>query len=134
MEERQDDVIMAELASTGYKYAIVGGILSTPRAKEFNGEFSAAQFCQSLEAWKAETAHLGSISTAIMHPAYQRIIGMGPQVIPLILAQMQREPGHWFWALHAITQANPVPSESEGKINEMTAAWLEWGHAEGFLP
>lgn len=67
-----------------------------------------------------------------MHPTYQRIIGMGPRVVPLLLAELERKSGHWFWALHAITGANPVPEDSEGNLRAMAEAWLEWGRQRGY--
>lgn len=77
--------------------------------------------------WKESTRMLSSITEIVMHPSYQEIIGMGPTAIPMILLSMSQEYDHWFWALSAITGANPVNIESRGKIKEMTAAWLEWG-------
>ncbi len=68
-----------------------------------------------------------------MHPAYQRIIGMGETAIPLILEEMRCCPSQWTWALRAITGADPVPKESRGKLKEMTAAWVEWGIEKGYI-
>lgn len=67
-----------------------------------------------------------------MHPAYQQIIGLGPDVVPLLLAELEGHPDHWFWALHAITREDPVPSESRGKIKAMAQAWLDWGKRHGY--
>jgi hypothetical protein len=61
-----------------------------------------------------------------MHPAYQQIIGMGVDALPLILRELEREPDHWFWALEAITGENPVPPTDRGRLNEMARAWLRW--------
>lgn len=44
-----------------------------------------------------------------MLPSCQRIIGMGPVVVPLILEELRREPDHWFWALEMLTEDDPVP-------------------------
>ena len=66
-----------------------------------------------------------------MHPAYQQIIGMGKEAIPLILNQMSVEPDHWFWALKSITNEDPVPEEVKGDIIKMTELWLEWGQSYG---
>jgi hypothetical protein len=68
------------------------------------------------------------------HPAYQEIISMGERAIPLLLAELRREPDHWFVALHTITGANPVPPESEGKVSEMANAWVRWGEKGGYAP
>jgi hypothetical protein len=67
-----------------------------------------------------------------MHPAYQRIIGMGQPVVSLIMRELEREPDHWFWALSAITAANPVKPEQRGKLKQMAQAWIEWGRVNGY--
>ena len=54
-----------------------------------------------------------------MSPSYQRIIGLGSAVVPLLLRELERQPDHWFWALKAITGADPVPAASRGKLHEM---------------
>lgn len=61
------------------------------------------RFAALAERWRTETAVLSSISQIAMHPAYQEIIGLGRVAAPLILREMQRQSGHWFWALRAIT-------------------------------
>lgn len=67
------------------------------------------------------------------HPAYQRIIGLGPQVIPLILSDLKRELGHRFWALSALTGENPVDPADRGRVSAMAAAWLKWGTDNGWI-
>jgi hypothetical protein len=66
-----------------------------------------------------------------MHPAYQRIIGMGPPAVPLILARLREQAAQWFWALTAITGEDPA--EDETTIEGATSAWLEWGRARGLV-
>ena len=51
---------------------------------------------------------------------------MGPEVVPLLLGELERVPDHWFRALHALTDADPVPDTSRGKVPEMADAWLRW--------
>src|SRR5262245_52898411 len=77
--------------------------------------------------WKQQSRFLSnSVQMAMLKP-YQRIIGMGLPAVPLILEDMQREPDHWFWALEAITEENPVPAEAAGNVRRMAEAWIEWG-------
>lgn len=90
-------------------------------------------FAELVARWKRDTRFLSSTSAIAMHPAYQRIIGLGPQVVPLILTEMQREPGQWFWALAAITGENPVPPADQGRLAAMTDAWLKWGRDNGWI-
>src|SRR5580765_5107750 len=77
--------------------------------------------------WKAATLYLSSISAKAMHPAYQQIIGMGKEALPLLLGELRQKPDHWFWALQAITGQNPVPASDRGNMTKMALAWLEWG-------
>jgi hypothetical protein len=90
------------------------------------------RFDELVADWKRERGPHSSSARLAEHSAYQEIIRMGPEVIPLLLAELQREPDHWFRALHALTGADPVPPESRGKIREMADAWLRWGHAQGY--
>ena len=76
--------------------------------------------------WAAASRFTSSSSEMAMLPSYQQIIGMGPAVLPFIFRELEREPGHWFWALRVITDENPVPPESRGRIDEMTTYWLKW--------
>ena len=89
-------------------------------------------FLELAKQWRRETGMLSVISKISMHPAYQRIIGMGQPVVPLIMRQLEREPDHWFWALSAITGANPVKAEQRGRLQQMAQAWIEWGKANGY--
>lgn len=92
-----------------------------------------ALFCELVSQWKESTKLTSSSSEIIMHPAYQRIIGLGPNVIPLVLKDLQENGGHWFWALQALTGENPVSSEDAGRIRKMTQLWLEWGQKKGLI-
>lgn len=83
--------------------------------------------------WEADTAMLSSATEIAMHPAYQQIIGMGHIAIRLILLEMKKNPGHWFWALKSITDEDPVLSKQRGRMREMTQAWLRWGREHGYL-
>ena len=95
-------------------------------------EEELARFHTLAQQWKQETAHYSNIAKKALHPAYQEIIGMGKAAVPLLLAELRREPDDWFWALHAITGSNPVPAASAGDVRAMADAWLEWGAEKGF--
>ena len=61
---------------------------------------------------------------------------MGPVAVPLILGRLAeegQEPDHWFWALKAITGADPVPEAARGDVVHMSQAWIEWGKAKRLL-
>jgi len=88
-----------------------------------------------MDRWRVERGTTSSTTEMVLSPAYQGIIGMGPKVIPLIIDELVSEgddPDHWFWALQALTGANPVSENDEGNLRRMARAWLEWAAAEGY--
>ena len=97
-------------------------------------EPSVAQRFQKLaKQWQRETAHLSLATPMAQHPAYREIVGMGKEVVPLILAELRRRPDHWFIALEEITGEMPIPEEDWGKLSRMAAAWIAWGEARGYV-
>jgi len=90
------------------------------------------EFKKFAEEWRIETGMLSLVTQKSMHQAYQRIIGMGQPVIPLILRDLEQKPDHWFWALRAITGDNPVKPEQRGRMRQMAQAWIEWGKEHGY--
>lgn len=83
--------------------------------------------------WKHESRYLSNLRQAVMLRPYQAIIGMGFPAVRFMLEDLQREPAHWFWALEAITDENPVPEDARGNVDKMTAAWLDWGRRMGVI-
>lgn len=88
-------------------------------------------FIQLTEKWMRETVFVSSLHKKVMHPAYQRIIGLGPCAVPLILRELQRTRGHWLWALNAITGEDPAPPTAT--YSEAVDAWLKWGKENRYL-
>jgi hypothetical protein len=91
------------------------------------------RFAGLAETWREETASTSSFSEMVLNSAYQRIIGLGPEVLPDILAELNVRPDHWFWALSSITGVNPVPEEAAGNLSLMARAWLDWGREQGLV-
>lgn len=83
--------------------------------------------------WKADTQYASSLTEMALHPSYQRIIGLGYAAVPFILNELRSSPDHWFWALQSITGENPAPPALNGRMNEMTQLWIEWGKRKGYL-
>ncbi len=94
------------------------------------------QLFSSLVAdWYRERGAKSSTSEIVLCPSYQRIIGLGQKALPLIFQQLEKEgdkPDNWFWALHAITNDNPVPEHLRGNRMEMAKLWLKWGRNRGY--
>lgn len=101
---------------------------------EWAGESAAdlaGQFKELASVWRFETKGVPFLITRVAHWAYQRIIGMGPPAVPLILNELAEEPDHWFWALNAITGEDPA--DGVDSLDEAAERWLSWGHSNGYL-
>ncbi|MFM9264640.1 hypothetical protein [Tychonema sp. BBK16] len=105
---------------TTYKYPIKSHV-------ELEAEFNSL-----VEEWRDQTRMLSLVTQKSMNPAYQRIIGMGQPIVPLIFRDLEQKPDHWFWALRAITGENPVKPEQRGRIKQMAQAWIQWGKEHGY--
>jgi len=92
-------------------------------------------FSRLVAEWRKERGATSSTSDIVLCYAYQAIIGMGQKAVPIILAQLESEgdnPDQWFWALQALTRANPVVEEDEGNYRKMARAWLNWAARNGY--
>ena len=93
-----------------------------------------ARFKKLVSAWKSERDRYSSDPADwAMCLSYQKIIGMGSDAIPLILGELKAAPDHWFWALHVITDEDPVAKSHRGQFKLMVQDWLSWGESRGFL-
>ncbi len=85
------------------------------------------------DQWRSETCLLSSIHEASKHSAYQEIIRMGEEVIPLLLSELKIRPDHWLVALTEITHESPIHPEHRGNLKKMTEDWLAWARSKGYL-
>ncbi len=90
-------------------------------------------FHELADTWRRETGYMSSAQDMAMHPAYQRIMGMGQPAIALILKELEAKPDHWFWALRSLTGENPVLAEHIGNVKLMAQDWLSWGYKHGYV-
>ncbi len=93
------------------------------------------KFNTLVEEWTRDTKFLSSVIEMSIHPAYQKIIGLGSDVVPFLLRELNKndDPDHWFWALSAITGENPVALEQQGKLSLMKEAWIQWGKKKNYV-
>lgn len=91
-----------------------------------------AAFQALVKQWREENHGVSSTNQMSMHSAYQQIIGMGDAVIPLLIKELEKKSGQWFWALKSITREDPVSPENRAKTKEMIKAWLDWSRQRGY--
>jgi hypothetical protein len=91
------------------------------------------EFGRLAAKWREDTEYQSSVTRIAMHPAYQRIIGMGADAVPLILRDLEETQSQWFWALQAITGEDPVRPEDRGYVDRMISDWIRWGYRRRVL-
>lgn len=91
------------------------------------------RFNRLARRWREDTQWLSSTTDIVMHPDYQAIIGMGPEALPMIVEDLRDNSGHWYWALKAISNEDPVPPSDRGAIKRMKTAWLRWAEQKGIV-
>ena len=106
-----------------------GGLL--PSTWTIDPSVRYLQFDWWAQEWKRDTRFVSSLTKMVLHPAYQAIIGMGKEALPLIFRDLQRSRDHWLWALHAITQEDPAPEGAD--FATAVDAWIQWGQNHGYL-
>lgn len=80
--------------------------------------------------WDRETAILSNVNTIVSHPAYQEIIGMGWEAVPLIIDRMRTDPDHWFYALVKITGEDHAAGATT--VDEASQRWVNWYDTRDF--
>jgi hypothetical protein len=84
--------------------------------------------------WNATTRYRSNTHALGNHPVFQELVALGEPVIPLILAELERESSvSWITVLAAITGENPVPPALAGRVDAMVRAWLDWGRQRGYV-
>jgi hypothetical protein len=109
-----------------------GWVVDQMKSPPIHKSSAVAKFKTLVSDWRASRNQAGSVFEMAMHPAYQQIIGMGQDAVPLILFELEESVDHWFWALAAITGANPVPDSHRGRLKLMTQDWIMWAKRQGY--
>lgn len=89
------------------------------------------EFQELASRWRLATEQSSDPLEKIAHPAHLRIIGLGPEVLPLVFLELAERGGLWFWALEALTGDDPVPDTASMK--EVREAWLSYGRQHGYV-
>lgn len=123
----------ATSAGTGWLQELIGRLETESPAESVRLTSGALRivFDDLVAAWKSETRGESFPHRRALHFAYQEIIGLGPDAVPLILESLEAELDDWFWALAAITRFDPA--EGISRTEEAAARWLDWGRDTGQL-
>lgn len=105
--------------------------LEPNRLSEKSPDSLRERFNALADSWIVETRLSSSVSETCMHPAYQQIIGLGSDVLPLILEDVESGELHWGWALQALTGHDAAAGAKT--LPEARDAWIRWGRSHFIL-
>lgn len=93
------------------------------------------QFYSLSKKWKKEVGGYSTMIHITGNDNYLDIIGMGKDVVPLILKELEKEADYWFVALKhtAKPDTDPVPDDHYGDIEKMREDWLNWGKEQKLI-
>ena len=129
--DRDYIILTKELFGTGspnhplYRSLETVWLFGLRQGTELIDEELRLRFDDLVKTWTEETMTSSLIHEICTHRAYQRVIGLGPSAIPLILEEVLKGRRHWGWALASITGERPDESATSPK--EAAEAWLAWG-------
>lgn len=89
------------------------------------------EFQRLVKEWEAETSFHSSLGEIFTNEAYQRIMAMGREALPWIFGELQRRPGHWFYALAKIVGRDVAKDATS--FAEARSVWLEWGRKNHYI-
>src|SRR5262249_7922336 len=97
-------------------------------------EFQNAKdkFAALAAAWRRHNR--GKSIVDYYHLAHLQVIGMGATAIPLILEDLSRGEGSWYFALKCITGEQADGPTAQGEPEVVRLAWLQWGERNGLTP
>lgn len=70
---------------------------------------------------------------AIQLPEFKQMVELGPEIIPLIIADIFEEQSWIVLALGLITQERPSQKVIPGNLPSYTAAWILWADEKGYI-
>ena len=85
------------------------------------------------DAWEAHV-HASRASSNprvyVEHPAFEAIVALGPDVVPLIIERYREGSLFWGAALARITGNSQFGDGLSGNLKDTRAKWLAWKGAE----
>jgi len=114
------------VARFGDKQVLAGKMATTDSLAE--------EFHSLVKQWNEETFYISSLSKIFSHPAYVRIMAMGTEGLPLVLGELQKRQGNWFYALKFMAgEKGKGVAAGIKNYEDARAAWLEWGYNHNYI-
>jgi hypothetical protein len=81
-------------------------------------------FLECLHRWERETLFMSSVSEITEHDDFKRIVALGENVVPFIIAELKTNPSCLVWALNLIY--HQTISQEPVSVREASKSWIKW--------
>lgn len=88
-------------------------------------------FWELIDVWEMDTKFYSSATDILSHWSVTSLIGMGQEIIPLVLVAM-KDNFHLAYVMHKITGAWPVKNEHAGNGPKIIESWYRWAKKQGY--
>ncbi len=95
-------------------------------------EVVARRFQVLVTRWNAATRYRSNINALRSHPVYRELVNLGDPAVPLILAEVEREPNVPGSSCSPRSLGRTRYPALAGRVNAMAEAWLDWGRRRGY--
>lgn len=76
--------------------------------------------------WKRRASYYSFCEQKRAVPEFRKIVEFGGAAIPVIAADLNKQPSYLFLALEDITGEDPIYEGIRGDLPAMVGAWLQW--------
>ncbi|MEI6622372.1 MAG: hypothetical protein WCP28_10740 [Actinomycetes bacterium] len=115
-----------------YSPPLVQNVAESRQAgRRHSDEGVSRQFVALAHQWRSATCGGARAWDSYTHLTYQKIIGLGPQALPLLLRDSKENPMDWLWALVAIVGQDIAAGVET--IEEAARTWRMWAVHEGII-
>lgn len=84
------------------------------------------QFDEAYMQWLEDSAVDSLPQHMRAHASYAAIVALGDSAIPVIAAELRKQPSFLFLALEDIIGEDPIPEEAQGNLYATIETWLAW--------
>lgn len=84
------------------------------------------RFRRLYSQWLDDIAHMSSVREMMTGEGFEQMVAMGPDVLPLVLRELQAKPTFLFLVAQRITGHNPVTPDCVGDVQKIVACWVNW--------
>jgi hypothetical protein len=94
------------------------------------GDF-VQRFYSLLNIWRSDTAFFSDPDLIVAHPAFQALVELAGDIVPLAIEDLRARPSNLVWVLDDAIGEVEYPRDIIGDLVAMSNAWIDWAERNG---